>query len=119
LPLGEVPHKTGLVLGWVDTPPPKSEVGATLDVAGWVISAEDVHTVGIYLNGSLLGNAELGPRRAELNPFPCPEATTGAFRFQFDLRAARIPPGRHRFNVRASLGSGKECVISEWAIKTI
>ena len=119
LTVDEVSQKTGLVLGWVDTPPPKSEVGATLDVAGWVISAEEVRSVGIYLNGSLLGNAELGPSRAELNPFPCPEATTAAFQFQFDVRAARIPSGRHRFSVRALLQSGKQCVISEWAIKTI
>jgi len=119
LPVDEVSLKTGLVLGWVETPAAKSEVGATLDVAGWVISVEDVHSVGIYLNGSLLGNAELGPSRAELNPFPCPEATTAAFRFQFDVRAARIPSGRHRLSVRALLQSGKPCLISEWAIKIV
>jgi hypothetical protein len=119
LSVDEVACKTGLVLGWVDTPPPKSEVASMLDVAGWLISAEEVHSVGIYLNGSLLGNAELGASRAELNPFPCPEATTGAFRFQFDMRAARIPPGRHRISACALLRSGKRCVISEWAIKTV
>jgi alginate O-acetyltransferase complex protein AlgJ len=117
--IDEVASKSGLALGWVDIPAPKSEVGAALDVAGWVISAEEVQSVGIYLDGSLLGNAELGPSRADLNPFPCPQATTGAFRFQFDVRAARIPPGRHRLHVRASLRPGKECVISEWAIKTV
>lgn len=119
LSVDEVGRKTGLVMGWVDTPVPKSEVGATLDVAGWLISAEEVQSVEIYLDGSLLGDADLGRSSAELNPFPCPRAvTTGAFRFQFDVLAARIPAGRHRLNVRALLRSGKQCPISELTIMT-
>ncbi len=119
LPVDEVARTAGLALGGVETQTHQSEVGATLDLAGWVMSAEEVQSVGIYLNGSLLGNAELGPSRAELNPFPCPHAATGAFRFQFDMRAARIPTGRHRLTVRALLRSGKQCLISEWAIKIV
>jgi len=119
MPVDEVARKSGLVLGWVETPEPKSEVGAMLDLAGWVISVEEVQSVGIYLDGSLLGNAELGPSRAELNPFPCPQATTGAFRFQFDLHTARIRAGRHRLNVRALLSSGKQCQIAELGIRLV
>jgi hypothetical protein len=118
LSVDEVARKTGLVLGWVDTPAPKSDVEATLNITGWLISAEDVKSVEIYLNGSLLGNAELGASSAELNPFPCPQAVTGAFRFQFDVRAAQIPAGMHRLNVRALLRSGKQCLISELKIMT-
>jgi hypothetical protein len=115
----QVSGKSGVVFGWVDTPAPKSEVSAIWDAAGWLISAEKIQSVGISLDGSLLGNAGLGPSVAEYNPFPCPEATTGAFRFQFDARAAGIPAGRHRLSVRAFLLPGKDWQMFEFRIKIV
>jgi hypothetical protein len=45
------------------------------------------------------------------------EEATGAFRFQFFMQVARIPPGRHLLSVRALFQFGMQCRISEWAIR--
>ncbi len=101
LSVDDIASKTGLIIGHVDFPPPKSAVRESFDVTGWAVSHKGIAEVGVYVDGHLLGNAEIGTGRPDLAAFPCVDAATSGFRFRLDAGSRKIPPGRHRLMVDA------------------
>jgi alginate O-acetyltransferase complex protein AlgJ len=115
LSVDEIASKTGLIIGYVDSPAPKSEVRAPFDVSGWAVSSKGIEEVGIYLDGCFLGNAGIGTSRPDLARFPCVDAETSGFHFRLDAIAWKIPEGRHQLVVHAVSRDGirqKLCDIS-------
>lgn len=97
LSVDDIANKTGLIVGFVESPTPKSEVREPFDVTGWAVSYKGMAEVGVYVDGILRGNADIGTSRPDLAPFPCVDASTSGFLFRLDA----IPPGRHRLMVEA------------------
>jgi N-acetylmuramoyl-L-alanine amidase len=115
LAVDEIASKTGLIMGFVDSPAPKSEVRAPFDVSGWAVSFRGIEEVGVYLDGCFLGNAGIGTSRPDLARFPCVDAATSGFHFRLDAIAWKIPEGRHQLVVQAVSRDGiqqKLCDIS-------
>jgi len=101
LSLDEIASKTGVILGDVDVPAPKSEVRGSFDVTGWAVSVKGIDEIGVYVDGLMLGNAEIGTSRPDLARLPCADAATSGFHFRLHTGPLKISVGRHRLMVEA------------------
>jgi hypothetical protein len=92
-------RKTGLVIGHVESPIPRSHVGRFLQVSGWAASPDGIREITVHFDGVPVGKAEMGVSRPELSVLRIPEASISGFRFHLDTSAGGISPGRHRIAV--------------------
>jgi len=119
LSVDEIAGKTGLILGYVDFPAPKSDVRAPFDVSGWAVSFKGIEEIGVYLDGCFLGNAASGTSRPDLARFPCVDAATSGFHFRLDAIAWKIPEGRHQLMVQAVSRDGIRQKLCDIAITIV
>ncbi|MGB7759997.1 MAG: hypothetical protein WBL61_09220 [Bryobacteraceae bacterium] len=115
----DLARKTGLVVGYVESPTPRSEVGGVLHVHGWAVSPDGIREITVDLDGVPVGNAEMGVSRPDLSAFPCPEAKTSGFRFYLDSTAAGISAGKHRVAVRVKSTRDTEHTLGEMTIRFV
>ena len=119
LSVDDLARKTGLVVGHVESPIPRSDAGRLLQVSGWAVSPDGIREITVHLDGALVGNAEMGVSRPDLAAFPSPEAKTSGFRFDLDAAAAGISGGKHRVAVRVKSNGGTEYTLGEITIKFV
>jgi hypothetical protein len=119
LTVDEIASKAGLIVGFVDSPAPKSEVRAPLEVTGWAVSFKGIEEIGVYLDSLFLGNAVIGTSRPDLAPFPCVDAATSGFRFRSDGGLLEIPAGKHQLMVQAISRDGIRQKLCDMPIKIV
>jgi alginate O-acetyltransferase complex protein AlgJ len=101
LSVDEIAGKTGLIIGCVGSPAPKSDLRCSFDVGGWALSHKGVEQVEVHLDGCFLGNAHLGISTPGLAQLPCADAATSGFRFELNINERNIPAGKHQLMVQA------------------
>jgi hypothetical protein len=119
LSVDDLARKTGLVVGHVESPIPRSDAGRLLQVSGWAVSPDGIGGITVHLDGVLVGSAEMGVSRPDLAAFPSPEAKTSGFRFDLDAAAAGISGGKHRVAVQVKSNGGTEYTLGEMTIKFV
>lgn len=119
LSVDDLARKTGLVVGHVESPIPRSDVGRLLQVSGWAVSPDGIREITVHLDGVPVGNVEMGVSRPDLAAFPSPEAKTSGFRFDLDTVAAGLSGGKHRVAVRVKSNGGTEYTLCEMTIKFV
>jgi N-acetylmuramoyl-L-alanine amidase len=90
---------------WVETPQNNTTInGKSGQIIGWSLNSSGVKQVAIYVDGSKVGNADIGQARPDVNR-AYPGYTGGANSgFTYTLDVSKFTPGQHTLTVE-SLGN--------------
>ena len=99
---------TSVPIGSIDVPTNNAVLQGSRIFGGWAAQQSGIQSVGIYMDGQFVTNAELGVKRPDvLKAFPQFQAAmvTG---WNIIIDTSKLTPGAHVFTVKIKSNSGAE-----------